>query len=171
MNHIVIPIAVQGASKQRKREAPKGRRVDPAALADVQTLLGSASRQPDLLIEHLHKIQDRFGSLSAAHLAALAQEMRLAQTEVYEVATFYHHFDIVKEDEAPPPALTVRVCDSLSCAMAGAEHLLRTLPNRLGPDVRVVPAPCMGACDRAPVCAVGHVQVMGATTENVAAAV
>src|SRR5260221_223481 len=107
---------------------------------------------------------------SAAHLAALAQEMKLAETEVYEVATFYAHFDVVKEDETPPPALTVRVCDSLSCAMAGAEHLLRTLPNRLGTDVRVVPAPCMGACDRAPVCAVGHVQVMGATTENVAAA-
>jgi formate dehydrogenase beta subunit len=97
--------------------------------------------------------------------------MKLALTEVYEVATFYAHFDVVKEDETPPPALTVRVCDSLSCAMAGAEHLLRTLPNRLGPDVRVVHAPCMGACDRAPVCAVGHVQVMGATTESVAAAV
>jgi formate dehydrogenase beta subunit len=97
--------------------------------------------------------------------------MKLALTEVYEVATFYAHFDVVKEDETPPPALTVRVCDSLSCAMAGAEHLLRTLPNRLGPDVRVVRAPCMGACDRAPICAVGHVQVMGATTENVAAAV
>src|SRR5215831_14990316 len=85
-----------------------------------------------------------------------------ALAEVCEVATFYAHFDVVKEDETPPPALTVRVCDSLSCAMAGAEHLLRTLPNRLGPDVRVVRAPCMGACDRAPVCAVGHVQVMGA---------
>src|SRR5213083_757632 len=97
--------------------------------------------------------------------------MKLALTEVYEVATFYAHFDIVKEDETPPPALTVRLCDSLSCAMAGSEHLLRTLPNRLGPDVRVVRAPCMGACDRAPVCAVGHVQVMGATAESVIGAV
>ena len=95
MNHPVIPIAVQGSTKQRKRQAPKGRRVDPAALARVQELLGSESRQADLLIEHLHKIQDRFGHLSAAHLAALAQEMRLAQTAVYEVATFYHHFDVV----------------------------------------------------------------------------
>jgi formate dehydrogenase len=136
----------------------------------VRALLGERERRRDLLIEHLHLIQDRYGYLSAAHLAALAQEMKLALTEVYEVATFYAHFDVVKEDETPPPALTVRVCDSLSCAMAGAEHLLRTLPNRLGPDVRVVRAPCMGACDRAPVCAVGHVQVVGATVESVAAA-
>src|SRR5206468_4180236 len=128
-------------------------------------------RRRALLIEHLHLIQDRYGYLSAAHLAALAQEMKLALTEVYEVATFYAHFDVVKEGEAPPPALTVRVCDSLSCAMAGAEHLIRDLPNRLGRDVRVVRAPCMGACDRAPVCAVGHGQVMRATTESVAAAV
>jgi NADH:ubiquinone oxidoreductase subunit F (NADH-binding) len=97
--------------------------------------------------------------------------MKLALTEVYEVATFYAHFDVVKEGETPPPAVTVRVCDSLSCAMAGAEHLLRNLPYRRGPDVRVVRAPCMGACDRAPVCAVGHVQVMRATTDGVASAV
>jgi len=157
--------------RNRPRRTPKGRQVDPQALAQVCALLGDRERRRDLLIEHLHLIQDRYGYLSAAHLAALAQEMKLAQTEVYEVATFYAHFDVVKEDETPPPALTVRVCDSLSCAMAGAGHLLRTLPNRLGADVRVVPAPCMGACDRAPVCAVGHVQVMGATTESVSAAV
>lgn len=100
MKQTIIPIIANDATRQRKRQAPKGRRVDPAALAEVQALLGAASRQPDLLIEHLHKIQDRFGCLSAAHLAALAQEMRLAQTEVYEVATFYHHFDVVKEGEA-----------------------------------------------------------------------
>jgi formate dehydrogenase beta subunit len=157
--------------RNRPRKTPKGRQVEPQALAQVRALLGDRERRRDLLIEHLHLIQDRYSYLSAAHLAALAQEMKLALTEVYEVATFYAHFDVVKEDETPPPALTVRVCDSLSCAMAGAEHLLRMLPNRLGTDVRVVPAPCMGACDRAPVCAVGHVQVMGATTENVAAAV
>src|SRR5260370_4069079 len=97
--------------------------------------------------------------------------MKVEVTEVYEVATFYAHFDVVKEDERPPPPVTVRVCDSLSCAMAGSEHLLRVLPNRLGPDVRVVRAPCMGACDRAPVCAVGHVQVMGASEERVATAI
>src|SRR5215468_5167350 len=157
--------------RNRPRKTPRGRQVEPQALSDVRVLLGDRERRRDLLIEHLHLIQDRYGYLSAAHLAALAQEMKLALTEVYEVATFYAHFDVVKEDETPPPALTVRVCDSLTCAMAGAEHLLRTLPNRLGVDVRVVRAPCMGACDRAPVCAVGHVQVMGATAESVTAAV
>src|SRR6478609_6915862 len=120
MNHPIIPIAVVEVARQRKREAPKGRRVDPAALADVRRLLGSQSRQSDLLIEHLHKIQDHFGHLSSAHLAALAQEMGMAQTEVYEVASFYHHFDVVKEGQDAPAALTVRVCESLSCEMAGA---------------------------------------------------
>ena len=111
MNHPIIPIVVlDDAVKQRKRQAPKGRRVDPAALVEVQGLLQEASRKPDMLIEHLHKIQDRFGHLSAAHLAALAQEMGLAQTEVDEVATFYHHFDVVKEGDTPIPSLTVRVC-------------------------------------------------------------
>ena len=109
MNQMIIPIAVQGPSRQRRREAPKGRRVDPQALAEVQALLGDASRAADMLIEHLHKIQDKYNCLSSAHLAALAQEMRLAQTEVYEVATFYHHFDVVKEGDNKPEALTVRV--------------------------------------------------------------
>src|SRR6266571_8913658 len=160
-----------GAGRKRPQKTPKGRQLDMQAVAEVSALLGDRPRRRDLLIEHLHLIQDKYGHLSAAHLAALAAEMKLAQTEVYEVATFYAHFDVVKEDETPPPALTVRVCDSLSCAMAGSEKLVRTLPNRLGPDVRVVRAPCMGACDRAPVCAVGHVQVTGATAESVAAAV
>src|ERR1700716_1227686 len=157
--------------RHRPRKTPKGRQVDPTALDEVCALLGDRERRRDLLIEHLHLIQDRYRHLSAVHLAALAQEMKLALTEVYEVATFYSHFDVVKESEAPPPAVTVRVCDSLSCAMAGGEHLLRELPNRLGPDVRVIRAPCMGACDRAPVCAVGHVQVMHATAESAAGAV
>src|SRR5271166_3618444 len=157
------------SGRRRPPKTPKGRQVDPQALAEVQALLGGRPRRRDLLIEHLHLIQDRYGYLSAAHLAALAQEMQLALAEVYEVATFYAHFDVVKEGETPPPAITVRVCDSLSCAMAGAEHLLRELPHRLGREVRVVRAPCMGACDRAPVCAVGHVQVMHATSDNVAA--
>jgi formate dehydrogenase beta subunit len=156
--------------RNRPRKTPKGRQVEPEALAQVCALLGDRERRRDLLIEHLHLIQDRYGYLSAAHLAALAQEMKLALTEVYEVATFYAHFDVVKEGETPPPAVTVRVCDSLSCAMAGAEHLLRILPDRFGPDVRVVRAPCMGACDRAPVCAVGHSQVMHASIESVMAA-
>jgi formate dehydrogenase len=160
-----------GSGRRRPPRTPKGRQVDPRALDEVRALLGDRERRRDLLIEHLHLIQDRYGHLSAAHLAALAQEMKLALTEVYEVATFYAHFDVVKESEAPPPAVTVRVCDSLSCAMAGGEHLLRELPNRLGPDVRVIRAPCMGACDRAPVCAVGHVQLMHATAESAAGAV
>ena len=171
MNHAVIPIIAQGATKQRKREAPKGRRVDPAALAEVQALLGDSSRQADLLIEHLHKIQDRFGSLSAAHLAALAQEMRLAQTEVYEVATFYHHFDIVMEGDNAPAALTVRVCDGLSCEMAGAKDLLAKLPAILGKEVRVIAAPCIGRCEQAPAVAVGQFPIAHATCDNVAAAV
>src|SRR6185295_5867318 len=106
--------------KKSARATPKGRRVDPKAHQDVLALLGDAPRRRDLLIEHLHKIQDRFGCLSAAHVVALAAEMKLAMTEVYEVATFYHHFDVVKEGDTPPPAITVRVCDSIACDIAGA---------------------------------------------------
>ena len=152
--------------RRRPRRTPKGRQIDPGALEEVRALLGTRERRRDLLIEHLHLIQDRYGHISAAHLAALAHEMKLAQAEVYEVATFYAHFDVVK-DGPPPPAVTVRVCDSLSCAMAGAERLLCELPGTLGADVRVVRAPCMGACDRAPVCAVGHVQIQYATATSV----
>jgi formate dehydrogenase len=158
------------SGRRRPPKTPKGRQVDPRALAEVRELLGDRSRQRDLLIEHLHLIQDRYGHLSAAHLAALAEEMKLALAEVYEVATFYAHFDVVKEGP-PPPAVTVRVCENLSCAMAGAEKLLAELPGKLGSGVRVLRAPCMGACDHAPACAVGHVQVAPATIENVAAAI
>jgi NADH:ubiquinone oxidoreductase subunit F (NADH-binding)/NADH:ubiquinone oxidoreductase subunit E len=172
MNHPIIPIAVLDDSvKQRKRQAPKGRRVDPAALAEVRALLGDESRQPDLLIEHLHKIQDGFGHLSAAHLAALAQEMRMAQAEVYEVATFYHHFDVVKEGEAAPAPLTVRVCDGLSCEMAGAKDLLAKLPGLLGREVRVIAAPCIGRCEQAPAAVVGQNPVAHASCDSVAAMV
>src|ERR1700689_2939294 len=159
-----------GTGRRRPPRTPKGRQGDPPGLEQVQALLIDRPRRRDLLIEHLHLIQDRYGYLSAAHLAALAQEMKLALTEVYEVATFYAHFDVVKEGETPPPPVTVRVCDSLSCALVGAERLLATLPEKLGANVRVVRAPCMGACDRAPVCAVGHVQVMQADAAKVAAA-
>jgi formate dehydrogenase len=172
MNHPIIPIAVQqGATRQRKREAPKGRRVDPQALQEVRDLLGAASRQRDLLIEHLHKIQDRYGALAAAHLAALAQEMRLAQSEVYEVATFYHHFDVLRDGEAAPAALTVRVCAGLSCEMAGARELLARLPEILGTEVRVLTAPCIGRCEQAPAALVGQHPVPNATVETVAASV
>src|SRR5215204_3896631 len=165
-----IIIDKPASGRRRPPRTPKGRQVEPQALDEVRALLGKQPRRRDLLIEHLHLIQDRYGYLSAAHLAALAQEMKLALAEVYEVATFYAHFDVVKEGEAAPAPITVRVCDSLSCAIAGAEHLLRDLPGKLGREVRVLRAPCMGACDRAPVCAVGHVQVMQATVDSVAAA-
>src|SRR4051812_25143253 len=114
--------------RDRKRRGPKGRRADAGTLAEIRELLGDAPRRSDLLIEHLHRIQDRYGRLSAGHLAALAEELRMAQSEVFEVASFYHHFDIVKEGESDPPSLTVRVCDGLSCEMAGAQKLLTKLP-------------------------------------------
>jgi formate dehydrogenase beta subunit len=163
------PSKPNGAEPRRKkpRRTPKGRQVEPKALDEVRELLGDRPRRRDLLIEHLHLIQDRYGHLSAAHLAALAAETRMALAEVYEVATFYAHFDVVKEGDTPPPAVTLRVCDSLSCAMAGAERLLKELPAQVGADVRVVRAPCMGACDQAPVCAVGHVQVNKAEVASV----
>ena len=173
MNSQTIPLAKLKVevSKQRKRQAPRGRRVDPGALEDVQRLLGNESRQRDELIEHLHKIQDSYGHLSSAHLAALAHEMRLAQTEVYEVASFYHHFDIVKEGETAPPALTVRVCDGLSCEMAGAGELLERLPKLLGRDVRVIAAPCIGRCEQAPAAVVGQNPVPNASCDAVMAQV
>src|SRR5256714_2574021 len=125
--------------KRKVRSTPKGRAVDAKALAEVRALLGEAPRRRELLIEHLHLINDHFGHLPAAHLAALAQEVNLALTEVYEVATFYHHFEVVKEGEAAPPPLTVRVCDSIACELAGAHDLLKM---KLGAGVRVIPAPC-----------------------------
>jgi len=170
MTQPVIPIVPAEGMRQRKRQAPKGRQVDPQALAQVRELLGMQPRRRDLLIEHLHKIQDRFGHLSAAHLAALAQEMRLAPTEVYEVATFYHHFDVVKEGEAAPQPLTVRVCDGLSCEMAGAQRLLQELPALLGREVRVIAAPCVGRCEQAPAVVVGQNPVAPAQPEAVAQA-
>ncbi|MEC8582882.1 MAG: NAD(P)H-dependent oxidoreductase subunit E, partial [Pseudomonadota bacterium] len=151
---------------------PKGRQVDDAALEDVRGLLGSRPRRADLLIEHMHLLQDHFGHLSARHLRALAEEMRLSQAEVYEVATFYAHFDVVREDETPPPALTIRVCDSLACELAGAQALKTALEGELSPDeVRVVRAPCMGRCDTAPTCELGHNHIDHATPESVKAAV
>jgi NADH:ubiquinone oxidoreductase subunit F (NADH-binding)/NADH:ubiquinone oxidoreductase subunit E len=160
-----------GGRGRRARKTPKGRQIDTTALEEIQGLLTDRPRRRDLLIEHLHLIQDKYGHLSAAHLAALAFEMKMALAEVYEVATFYAHFDVVKEGETPPPALTVRVCDSLSCAMAGSERLLSDLQAKYGSDVRVIRAPCMGACERAPVAAVGHVQTFNASVDSVEAAV
>ncbi len=171
MKSTIIPIASPDAVRQRKREAPKGRRASAAALAMVRDLLGDSPPRRDLLIEHLHALQDRFGHLSTDHLAALAQQMNLAQTEVYEVASFYHHFDIVREGEPAPPALTVRVCDGLSCEMAGARELLQRLPAVLGSAVRVIAAPCIGRCEQAPAAVVGQHPLAHASIEKVTNAI
>src|SRR5262249_15500803 len=146
------------------------REVEPAAHADVVALLGQEPRRRDLLIEHLHKLQDHFGHLSARHLTALAWEMRLTPAEVFEVASFYHHFDIVK-DGPPPPALTVRVGESIACQMAGGELLLADVSRLAGPEVRVIPAPCVGSCEHAPVAIVGRKPIHNATSGAVQQAV
>jgi len=167
----VIPLERLGNSKQRKRQAPRGRIVDDSALAEVEALVGAGPLRRDLLIEYLHLINDRYKQLGSPHLAALAKRMGLSQAEVYEVATFYHHFDVVKEtrDGVVPEAaaLTVRVCDGLSCEMAGARGLLERLPELLGPGVRVIAAPCVGRCEQAPVAVVHQKAVIGASLESV----
>ena len=156
---------------QRKRGLPKGRPTDPVALAEVRALLGEEPRAVDRLIEHLHKLQDRYGHISARHLAALAAEMKLAQAEVFEVASFYHHFDLVGDGETPPPPLTVRVCDSLSCAMAGADELIDQLQAAVGDRVRVQAVPCVGRCQHAPVAVVGQKPINHASLTAVERAV
>ncbi len=161
-----------GKGERRGRTTGRGRQVQPEALDAIRALLGDRPRRRDLLIEFLHLIQDRWGHISAQHVAALAEELRLAQTEVYEVATFYHHFDVVKEGETPPPPVTVRVCDSLSCALSGAHGLLAELRATMDPTaVRVLPAPCMGACGHAPAAMVGRRRVEPATAQAVRAVV
>ncbi len=159
----------RGSGRIKLRPAPKGREVDSAAHADVVRLLGDRPRRADLLIEHLHLFQDAFGHLSAPHMTALAFEMGMVPAEVYEVASFYHHFDIVKEGESPPPGLTIRVCESISCHLTGAGTLQRSLEKLGLDDVRVIPAPCVGRCDRAPVAVVGRNPVDHATPERVQA--
>jgi len=160
------------SGRGKGRHTPKGRQVDPDALQEVRTLLGARPRQRDLLIEFLHLIQDAHGHLSAAHLRALAEEMKLSQAEIHEVASFYAHFDVVREGETPPPALTIRVCDSLSCTLAGAETLKSALEGGVdASQVRVVRAPCMGRCDSAPVLELGHNHIDHADLEKVQAAI
>ena len=157
-----------GAGRRQAPAFPKGRQLDPEAVDEVRALLGEAPLKRDLLIEYLHRIQDSRGQLSAAHLQALADLMKLPMAEVFEVASFYAHFDIVLDGEAPPAPLTIRVCDSLTCEMMGAQALLSELPARLGESVRVVRAPCMGRCDSAPVAEVGHRHVDHATLDSLA---
>jgi formate dehydrogenase len=160
------------SGKGKGRHTPKGRQLQDDAWDDVRSLLGDNPRQRDLLIEYLHLIQDKFGHLSAAHIRALGEEMRISMAEIYEVATFYAHFDVVKESETPPPALTIRVCDSLSCELAGAQQLKVALERGLdAKNVRVLRAPCMGRCDTAPVLEIGHNHIDHATPEKVLAAI
>jgi formate dehydrogenase len=164
MNDVVIPVS----KIRRARPTPKGRPVDAAARAEIAVLLQGAPLEREYLIENLHRVQDRFGHISAAHLNALAEAMKLSQAEVYEVATFYHHFDVVKEGEKAPARVTVRVCETLSCRMAGAEDLLAKLPALVGPDVRVLRAPCIGRCAEAPAVCVGQNAFGHAKAEEVA---
>jgi formate dehydrogenase len=165
-------IGVWKSAPGKGRKTPKGRQIDDVALVDVRALLGDQPRRHDLLIEFLHLIQDKYGYLSVQHLNALADEMRLAQTEVYEVASFYAHFDVIKDGETPPPALTIRVCDSLSCELAGAQKLKSALEGGLDPTkARVLRAPCMGRCDTAPVLEIGHNHIDFATPKKVEAAI
>jgi formate dehydrogenase beta subunit len=159
-------------SRKRARAFPKGRQLDLDALEQVRELLKDRPRRHDLLIEYLHLIQDRYHYISARHLKALCEEMRLPQAAAYEVATFYAHFDVVKEGETPPPPTTIRVCDSITCAIKGADALFEALKSAVDPtEIRVLRAPCMGRCDTAPVCEVGHLHVDYATPESVEAAV
>jgi formate dehydrogenase len=163
----VVDVSALGG-KRKARGHPKGRPLDPQALAEIRALLGDAPRRRDLLVEHLHRIQDRYGHVAAAHILALAEELKLAPTEVYEVATFYHHFDVIKEGDSPPPALTVRVCETLSCQMAGGDELRAACERGQWPDVRIVGAPCIGRCEHAPAAVVGRNPVDRATVERVA---
>ena len=159
-----------GSGKGRK--TPKGRQYDDNALKEVEDLLGNLELRSDLLIEHLHRVQDKFGHLSMRHLRALAELLKMSMAEVYEVATFYAHFDVVREDEKAPPALTIRVCDSLSCELAGSNELKAALEDGLDVNqVRVLRAPCMGRCDTAPTLELGHNHIDYATVEKVQAAI
>ena len=167
---VAIPLA-EVRSKMKSRATAKGRQVDPAAREEIAALLAGREVRRDLLIEYLHLIQDGYGQLSAAHMAALAEALKISQTEVYEVATFYHHFDVIKEGESAPAALTVRVCETLSCSMAGGDELLKKLPGILGRDVRVIAAPCIGRCEEAPAVSVGQNAFGHATEKNVVEAV
>lgn len=172
MDTVNLDTGIWKSAPGKGRKTPKGRQLDDSSIFQVRELLGDRPRERHLLIEFLHLIQDQYGHLSLAHMTALADELALSQTEVYEVATFYAHFDVVHEDETPPPALTIRVCDSLACELAGADALRLTLHDSLDPaKVRVLRAPCMGRCDTAPALEIGHNHIDHATKEKVDAAI
>ena len=157
--------------KKKRLGKQKGRLVDAGALIEVQKLLTNMPRRKDMLIEALHLIQDKYHFLSAKHLLALAHEMKMAPAEVFEVATFYHHFDVIKENETPPPPLTIRVCESISCEMAGAKELTDTLKQDLGEQIRIQAVPCVGRCMHSPVAVVGKNPVDQASPKSVSEAV
>jgi len=154
------------SSRGKGKYKPKGRMVDQTALADIKSLLGDTPPRRDMLIEALHLVQDHYKCLSARHLAALADLMRLPMAEIWEVASFYDHFDLVREGEDAPAPCSVRVCTSLSCMMAGGETLLERLQPYASDKVRFVAAPCIGACDKAPAAAIGHKLVEHARFED-----
>ncbi len=155
----------------RRKSKLKGRQADDISLAEVRQLIGDASQRRDLLIENLHKLNDEYRALHDRHLVALAKEMNLPMAEVYEVATFYHHFEVVRGND-PVADITLRVCDGLSCELAGAQNLLTKLPTILAnPNIKVITAPCVGRCEQAPVAVVHQYPVLFATTDKVAAAV
>ena len=156
---------------KRAKGQQRGRALDDQAQAEVRSTLGSDPLRRDLLIEYLHLIQDRFACISDAHCVALANELAISITEVFEVATFYHHFDVIKDDQQRPPTVTVRVCDSVTCALFGASDLIASLKESLGPDARVQPVPCVGRCAGAPVAVVGQNPIERATVELVNTAV
>jgi len=167
-----IESGIWKSAKGKGRAHTKGRPLDDVAWAEVKDLLVGKPLERDMLIEYLHLIQDKFRCISTAHMRALAEEMRMSSAEVYEVASFYAHFDIVRDGQLPPPKLTIRVCDSLSCMIAGADTLKKNLEDGLDPsEVRVLRAPCMGRCDTAPALEIGHAHIDNATVEKVTEAI
>ena len=171
MPHKSSPLVRPGSKKKRKgRLTQKGRQIDAGAQQDISELLADKPLRKELLIEYIHLIQDKWSHISSRHLMALADILKLSQAEVYEVATFYHHFDVVKENEIAPPPLTIRVCNSLSCCMAGADNLIKELAEQSPSSIRIKPAPCLGLCDQAPAAAVGKNYVGKGTASSLLSA-
>ncbi|HXC58972.1 MAG TPA: NADH-ubiquinone oxidoreductase-F iron-sulfur binding region domain-containing protein [Steroidobacteraceae bacterium] len=160
----------QMRGRLRKKSQLKGRQPDHVSMAEVQTLIGPGPHRRDLLIENLHKLNDTYRALHDRHLVALSRQMNVPMAEVFEVATFYHHFEVLRDGQEPA-RLTVRVCDGLSCELRGAQALLARLPSLLGGDVKVIPAPCVGRCEQAPVVVIGQAPVAHADAQHVHAAV
>ena len=157
--------------RNKMRGEKRGRRTNPIALQQVHELIGDAPIRRDLLIEYLHLIQDKYHHISAEHITALASIMKLATTEVYEVASFYHHFDLVKEGHHAPPELTIRVCDSVTCELNDAHNIIQTLEGKYEGKIRIQPVPCVGRCEQAPVAVVGTNAIPNASVDKVVAAV